>query len=305
MTTLKKGLAISELTKAGRQRTRLRILAYHTVADLATDPVLAEYGVPPPLFAAQLDDLAARGWEFVSLDAVLASLDGGVPLPRRALLLTFDDAYADLLEIACPLLRDRGIAAVVFAVADRVGATNLWNQVKGAGSLKLLDATGLLAVAKHGVEVGSHSATHRSLPKVDNGEVEEELAGSAATLESLGLPRPRVFSYPYGGAGVRLAEAVRGAGYEVAFTTAWGEPGGADRYLLPRVEVHASDTPRKLRLKLAAAGWPRLPATASSPLPACGWILLAAKPRCRSGRCPGLCARTPNLSWNRGPVDRP
>jgi peptidoglycan/xylan/chitin deacetylase (PgdA/CDA1 family) len=255
---LKKGLAISELSKAGRGRSRLRILAYHAVADLARDPMLAEYGVPPRLFAAQLDDLAAHGWEFVSLGAVLASLDGGQPLPRRALLLTFDDAYCDLLEVACPLLRDRGIAAVVFAVADRVGATNLWDQAKGAGALELLDAAGLLAAAGHGVEVGSHTATHRSLPKLEGSEVGAELAGSAASLERLGLPRPRSFSYPYGGADERLAGAVREAGYEIAFTTAWGEPRGADRYLLPRVEVHASDTPRKLRLKLAAAGWPGL-----------------------------------------------
>jgi hypothetical protein len=73
------------------------------------------------------------------------------------------------------------------------------------------------------------------------------------------LPRPRAFSYPYGGASDHLAEAVEGAGYEIAFTTAWGDPGrDTNRYLLPRTEVHASDTPAKLRLKLAAAGWPGL-----------------------------------------------
>jgi hypothetical protein len=47
------------------------------------------------------------------------------------------------------------------------------------------------------------------------------------------------------------------AGYEVAFTVDWGVVGdGADPYALPRVEIHASDSPRKLRLKLLAAGWP-------------------------------------------------
>ncbi len=257
MTTLKKGwLDIFALEKEGGGRSRLRILAYHAVADLAKDPVLAEYGVPPALFAAQLDDLTEHGWEFVDLDAVLAALDGGAPLPRRALLLTFDDAYTDLLEVACPLLRARGIPAVVFAVADRVGASNTWDQPKGAAPLALLDAEGLRAVAAQGVEVGSHTATHRSLRSLEGGELGAELAGSAATLEGLGLPRPRAFSYPYGAAGDALAAAVREAGYEVAFTTAWGEPRGADRHLLPRTEVHAGDTPRKLRLKLAAAGWP-------------------------------------------------
>jgi peptidoglycan/xylan/chitin deacetylase (PgdA/CDA1 family) len=246
---------MASLGPAGGRR-RLRILAYHAVADLSADPALAEYGVPPALFAAQLDDLSERGWSFVDLDAVLASLGGGEPLPPRALLLTFDDAYVDLLEAACPLLRARGIPAVVFAVADLVGDSNRWDQAKGAGALDLLDAEGLRQVAGQGVEVGSHGAGHRDLRGVEAGRLGAELCGSAETLEGLGLPRPRAFSYPYGGASDEIAAAVRAAGYEVAFTTAWGEPRGAGRHLLPRVEVHAGDTPAKLRLKLAAAGWP-------------------------------------------------
>jgi peptidoglycan/xylan/chitin deacetylase (PgdA/CDA1 family) len=108
------------------------------------------------------------------------------------------------------------------------------------------------------VEVGSHTASHRSLRSLERAELGGELVGSATTLEALGLPRPRAFSYPYGGASDSIAAAVREAGYAIAFTTAWGEPFGADRYLVPRIEVHASDTPRKLRLKLAAAAWPGL-----------------------------------------------
>jgi peptidoglycan/xylan/chitin deacetylase (PgdA/CDA1 family) len=246
---------VASLRPAGGAR-RLRILAYHGVADLRADPVLAEYAVPPALFAAQLDSLSEHGWAFVDLDTVLATLDGGESLPRRAVLLTFDDAYVDLLEVACPLLQARGIPGLVFAVADRVGATNLWDQAKGAAALDLLDASGLREVAERGVEIGSHGASHRSLRSVDSSELGDELSGSATTLEGLGLPRPRAFSYPYGAAD-GLAAAVEEAGYEIAFTTAWGDPGrDTNRYLVPRIEVHAGDTPSKLRLKLAAAGWP-------------------------------------------------
>src|SRR4051794_27581664 len=122
----------------GSGRSRLRILAYHAIADLREDPVLSEYGVPPSLFTAQLDSLAARGWEFVDLDAVLAALAGERQLPRRAALVTFDDAYTDLLEVAAPLLAERGIPAVVFAVAGHLGGANDWDHHKGAASLSLL-----------------------------------------------------------------------------------------------------------------------------------------------------------------------
>jgi peptidoglycan/xylan/chitin deacetylase (PgdA/CDA1 family) len=239
---------------------RLRILAYHAIADLGGDRVLAEYGVSPRLFAEQLDGLAAHGWEFVGLDTVLAWLSGKGHLPRRAALVSFDDAYADLLEVAAPLLAERGIPAVVFAVAGHLGGANDWDHHKGAASLRLLGPGDLPGVAASGVEVGSHTVNHRPLPEVPAVELDGELRDAAALIEAAGVPRPRAFSYPYGRFTAANAAAVREAGYEIAFTTAWGDPRpGGDLFAVPRVEVHASDTPRKLRLKLALAGWPGLP----------------------------------------------
>jgi peptidoglycan/xylan/chitin deacetylase (PgdA/CDA1 family) len=235
----------------------LRILAYHAIADLRDDPVLSEYGVSPELFAAQLDGLAEHGWEFVGLDAVLAWLTGKGSLPRRAALVSFDDAYTDLLEVAAPLLSERKIPAVVFAVAGHLGGANDWDHHNGAANLRLLAPGDLAAVAASGIEVGSHTLTHRPLPEVPAIELEGETVGAADRIEAAGAPRPRTFSYPYGRWSPAAVAAVREAGYSVAFTTAWGDPRPAgDPYTVPRIEVHASDTPRKLRLKLALAGWP-------------------------------------------------
>jgi peptidoglycan/xylan/chitin deacetylase (PgdA/CDA1 family) len=172
-------------------------------------------------------------------------------------LVTFDDAYADLLEVAVPLLAERGIPAVVFAVAGHLGGANDWDHHKGAANLRLLAPGDLAAVAASGIEVGSHTQTHRPLPEVSAIELEGETVGAADRIEAAGVPRPRAFSYPYGRWSPAAVAAVREAGYSVAFTTAWGDPRpGGDPHTLPRVEIHASDTPRKLRLKLALAGWP-------------------------------------------------
>ena len=236
---------------------RLRILAYHAIADLSDDPVLAEYGVPPRLFEAQLDALLDGGWSFVDLDAVLAALSGGRELPRKALLLTFDDAYSDLLDVACPILVERGLPGIVFAVAGKLGGTNEWDHKLRATTLDLLDADGLRAAAAQGVETGSHTVSHRPLTKVSGEELEEEIAGAATMFEAAGLPRPRTFSYPYGEWDPSIAAVARNAGYEASFTI---DPGvvtaGMDPHTLPRIEVHASDTPRRLRRKLLTAGWP-------------------------------------------------
>jgi peptidoglycan/xylan/chitin deacetylase (PgdA/CDA1 family) len=243
---------------------RLSVLVYHAIADLAGDPLLERYSVPPGRFAEQLDYLGSRGWAFVGLDQALAALGGGAPLPRRSLLITFDDAYVDLRDAACPILAERGIPAVAFAVAGRLGATNLWDSEHGATSLDLLDGDGLREVAAGGIEVGAHTVSHRKLTELTDEELREEVGAAAAILAGVGLPRPRAFSYPYGHWDGRVARAVADAGYEVAFTVDRGTvAAGADPFTLPRMAVHVDDSGRRLHAKLSVA---RLPAPVRSAL---------------------------------------
>ncbi|MBA3867213.1 MAG: glycosyltransferase [Solirubrobacterales bacterium] len=232
------------------------VLAYHAIADLRGDRLLAPYGVPAPLFGRQLDALLAAGWSFVDLEAVVAALGGERPLPEKAVLLTFDDAYEDLRDAALPELERRGIPAVAFAVADRVGDTNSWDEAIGGASIGLLDAEGLREIAARGVEVGSHGMTHTSLAGLGAERLEQEVAGSARRLESMGLPRPRSFSFPYGESDPEAEAAVEAAGCRVSFTVTPGLVGfGSDRHALPRIQIGAADTPRRLLLKVRTAGW--------------------------------------------------
>jgi len=238
---------------------RLRILAYHAIADLSDDRRLAEYGVPPRLFEEQLDSLLDGGWSFVDLDEVLAALAGEEDLPRKALLLTFDDAYANLLELGGPILAERGLPGVVFVVAGKLGGTNEWDHRIRARPLDLLDADGLRTLIAQGIEVGSHTVSHCQLPEVPEAKLEQEIAGSATMLEQAGLPRPRTFSYPYGEWSPKIAALAKAAGYEASFTVEPGVvTGRSDPHALQRIEVLASDTPRGVRRKLRTAGWPGL-----------------------------------------------
>lgn len=99
----------------------LRVLTYHRVDD-------------PAPFARQLEHLAAR-YRVVSIPRVLAALDGGAPLPPRAVLLTFDDAYRSFAEVAWPLLRRHGFPAALFvptAYPDRREPRFWWDRLEQA-----------------------------------------------------------------------------------------------------------------------------------------------------------------------------
>lgn len=92
----------------------LRVLTYHRIADPAATPDLNPrlVSATPPAFERQLDHLV-RHFDVVPLAAVLAACTGA-PLPRRSVLLTFDDAYADFATEVWPRLRARNLPAVLF-----------------------------------------------------------------------------------------------------------------------------------------------------------------------------------------------
>jgi peptidoglycan/xylan/chitin deacetylase (PgdA/CDA1 family)/GT2 family glycosyltransferase len=226
------------------------VLAYHAVCDLSGDPHLAPYGVPPATFAEQLDTVLDAGFEFVDLERLVACLAEGVPLPPRAALLTFDDAYASVLADAAPVLAERSIPAVVFAVTDRLGGTNDWRRT-GSTVLPLLDADGLRELAEQGFTVGSHGRTHRSLVALPDDELESELVESAEQLASLGFPGRAAFAYPYGAFDARVADAVERAGYRAAFTVERDVVRPTqNRFALPRFEVGPDDRGRRLARRL-------------------------------------------------------
>lgn len=111
-----------------RNRATLTVLMFHRIVAPGTavargaDP---EYTLTAPLFADCLD-FVARHYAVVSLAQVLASRAGGPALPPRALLITFDDGWADNQEVALPLLRRAGLPWVLFVASDALLDPSQW-----------------------------------------------------------------------------------------------------------------------------------------------------------------------------------
>ncbi len=69
--------------------------------------------VPRQAFALQIEFLA-KNYHLISLKRVLEALTTGRQLPRKSVLITFDDAYLDFQEFAWPILKRNGAPAVLF-----------------------------------------------------------------------------------------------------------------------------------------------------------------------------------------------
>ena len=62
-----------------------------------------------------------RHYHVVSLEQVLESRRNATPLPPHALLITFDDGWADNADYALPELQRAGLPGLMFVVADAIG----------------------------------------------------------------------------------------------------------------------------------------------------------------------------------------
>lgn len=190
------------------------ILMYHAVGLPSERP--SHFVVPARRFERQLRWLARQRRPVIGLDDLADHRREGRLPPAGSVVVTFDDGYADTLEVAAPLLRRYGFPATVFAVSGRIGAVADWDGAEELSGRRLLDSAGLAALSDSGLAVGAHTRTHPRLPELDVRDAFVEIEQSRNELAEH-VDRPiRSFAYPYGRTNDEIVAQVGQAGYEVA-----------------------------------------------------------------------------------------
>jgi peptidoglycan/xylan/chitin deacetylase (PgdA/CDA1 family) len=204
-------------------RDAVPILMFHAIGDGRGTPLPELYDAPET-FRAQLAWLAAHGFHAVTLDDVYLHWVAGRTLPRKPVVLTFDDGYPGDVDVALPALR----------ALRWVGVLNLQvDNLVPARVRRLIDA---------GWEVDSHTFTHPDLTTITDRALVREIATSRAWIHGVLKVPVRFFCYPSGRFDARVVAAVRRAGYVGATTTIEGLASPADGlWTLHRIRVDGSD----------------------------------------------------------------
>lgn len=223
-------------TALPKRQVDVPILMYHRID--RTDPSLPEVTrsltVTPEDFARQMRWLADAGYTAISTRQLFAALYGDATLPRRPVLLTFDDGYRDVLRYAAPILKRYRFHAVAFVITDRISGPDTsfltWGQLR--------------RLERAGFEIGSHSRSHPDLRALSDSALADQLVGSRRALEERLRHPVQALAYPAGRYDGRVIAAARGAGYVLAVTT---RPGREQRARAPfelmRLPVYASTGP--------------------------------------------------------------
>ncbi len=231
----------------------LPVLLYHYVGPAAPDG-LKPWTIRGGVFERHMAFLARRGYVGIRPSDWLAWLREGKLLPEKPVLVTFDDAYADLVSHALPVIERLGFGAAVFVVTGLVGGTNVWDERHGRASRQLMTADHIREWAARGIEFGAHSRTHARLPSLADAQLRDEIEGSREDLSRILGRTAEAFAYPYGMVDERVGEAVRKS-FGMAFTTAPGlNSCETDPHLLRRNDVTSADSALDVacRVKL---GW--------------------------------------------------
>jgi peptidoglycan/xylan/chitin deacetylase (PgdA/CDA1 family) len=219
----------------------IAVLLYHHVGPLR-EPACQGLTVLTEAFERQISTLSAMGYAAIVPDDWAAVVRGDGDIPEHSVMITFDDAYADLVEYALPVLEHHGYPAVVFVPTSLVGRTINCNPNEPGAQLPIMSAEQIATWTGRGVTFGAHSRTHADLTSLSLDDAVAEIDGSRDDLAALTGRATTTFAYPYGKLNDQVASLVR-TRFHAAFTIEEGvNDVSVPLHLLRRTMVQHHDT---------------------------------------------------------------
>lgn len=213
---------LSELTTF-----RVPILMYHYVEYVQdkNDKSRISLSTTPYTLEQEIKTLADADFTFMTNAELSEVLDGKASLPKKPILLTFDDGYRDFYTDAYPILKKYHAKATQYMIA---GFLNNKNHLTTAE---------LQEIAKDNlVEIGAHTVHHLWLKGRFLKNVSNEVLQSKIMLEKL-INKPVLsFAYPFGAFDAQAIKVVENAGFKSAASTIPGiDQKQNQRYFLYRL----------------------------------------------------------------------
>jgi peptidoglycan/xylan/chitin deacetylase (PgdA/CDA1 family) len=198
---------------------RLAVLGFHKIGSPPSGHPSTWFYISESIFEDHLRWLQKSSWQVIDAETFLHGLDFPNSLPERAVLLTFDDGYRSMRDIALPLLRSFGFPSVLFVPVSYIGSINGFD-ASVEPEEPICDWDDLEELQRGKVSIQSHGVAHRRLSTLDDVQLRYEIEHSKTTIENRLGPAVKLFSFPYGDNGREprvTATVLREAEYSAAF----------------------------------------------------------------------------------------
>ena len=233
------------------------VLCYHGVRDddMAAGTIPFQYLHIPASTCESHCRLIRECCDPISLDDWRAASARRAPLPKRPVLITFDDGYRSVLAKGAPILQRYGLPAAVFVcsgpmvtrqklwfdgIAEQDGEDAVeawkscdyrsWGSCAGTTALDERDARALMTPAElgtlaaiPGIEIGGHTVRHPILARANAIEQRQEIEPNLQSIAQWTGKPVRAFAYPNGRPNLDYSattvDILRESGIDIAFTT--------------------------------------------------------------------------------------
>jgi peptidoglycan/xylan/chitin deacetylase (PgdA/CDA1 family) len=187
------------------------ILLYHKI-DRIRNPKYRDLFVSPEAFEKQIAFLHARDYSFLTAKDLIDFIETDRSFPIKNVFVTFDDGYLDAFNNALPVLQRYKAKGTIFLTTEFIGKNMKWNEQENF----FLGPELIYEMEKQGIDFGSHSLTHPSLPSISPEEIQAEVSESKSKLEALLNHSVDIFSYPFGSYNETIKKVVLESGYKCA-----------------------------------------------------------------------------------------
>ena len=205
------------------EEVKIPILMYHSISD---DDPNNNLLVPPSMFEEQMAWLEANEFTAMDLDEVLDAMETG-KVPKRPVVITFDDGYSDNYTSAFPSLKNHGLKATFFVITD------------GVDDGYYMSSEMLKEMQSNGMSIQNHTANHLELDKLSREDAYDTIKRGQDFLRNNIGSDANYLCYPVGKYNSETIEIEKELGIKAATTTQGGISSiGDGLYQLKRVRIY-------------------------------------------------------------------
>jgi len=192
-------------------RKGVSILMYHSI-----DNNNVFFTVKPEIFEKQIKYLKDNNYNVISLAELVKILELNNDLPKKTIVLTFDDGFEDNYLNVWPVLKKYNFPATIFLATGLVGQEI--NNVQSI-PLKALGWQEIQEMHQSGlIDFQPHTVSHQRFDRIDLKEIEQEIIDSKRMVEEKLNKKCYFFAYPRGWYNQEIIEILKKNEFKAART---------------------------------------------------------------------------------------
>ncbi|TDG35944.1 polysaccharide deacetylase family protein [Pedobacter changchengzhani] len=191
-------------------KVEVPVLCYHQIRNnIASDSKRAHDDIiPPDKFREHIKMLADSGYKSILPDQLYNYLVYGAKLPKKPIMITFDDTDQDQFTVGATTLKKYGFKGVYFIMTVAIGKK---------GRINYMTAAQIKQLSDDGNTIASHTYDHKNFAQFKEEDWKTQIDEPTKKLENITGKKVEYFAFPYGVFKKSSLHKLKEHGFKAAF----------------------------------------------------------------------------------------